>query len=112
MAKTWTEVGAKGVVLVGRDAKKLEEVASHFKGNTLVAAGDITKEEDVRSIFEKAVAKFGSVDVVVNSAGLLSYGTIGELEPSNWWADHVSFLRQIMPAPNHGSCYSVPAADS
>lgn len=94
MAKTWTEVGAKGVVLVGRDAKKLDEIASHFKGNTLVAAGDITKEEDVRSIFEKTVEKFGSVDVVVNTAGLLNYGAIGELEPSKWWADHVSLLKQ------------------
>jgi NADP-dependent 3-hydroxy acid dehydrogenase YdfG len=77
-------------VLVGRDAKKLESVAAELKGNTLVAAGDITKEEDVKAIFEKAITKFGTVDVVVNAAGMLNYCTIGETEPSQWWADHVS----------------------
>ncbi|KAJ4352217.1 uncharacterized protein N0V89_007564 [Didymosphaeria variabile] len=87
VAKTWTEVNAKGVVLVGRDAKKLSSVAAEVEGNTLVAAGDITKEEDVKAIFENAIAKFGTVDVVVNAAGIFNYGSIGEFEPSQWWAD-------------------------
>jgi NADP-dependent 3-hydroxy acid dehydrogenase YdfG len=77
-------------VLVGRDAKKLENVAAELQGNTLVAAGDITKEEDVKAIMQKAVTKFGAIDVVVNAAGMLNYCTIGETEPSQWWADHVS----------------------
>lgn len=82
-------------MLVGRDAKKLESVASELKGSTFVAAGDITKEEDVKAIFVAAIAKFGTVDVVVNTAGILNYGVIGELEPSQWWADHVSLPLHI-----------------
>ncbi|KAJ4299847.1 hypothetical protein N0V90_005093 [Kalmusia sp. IMI 367209] len=88
IAKTWVEVGAKGVVLVGRDAKKLEDVATELKGNTFIASGDITKEDDVKAIFEKAIAKFGSVDVIVNTAGFLNYGMVGQLEPAQWWSDH------------------------
>ncbi|KAL5422078.1 hypothetical protein PMIN06_005782 [Paraphaeosphaeria minitans] len=88
VAKTWTEVNAKGVVLVGRNEQKLESVAKELKGNTLVAAGDITNEENVKAIFEKAIARFGTVDVVLNAAGIFNYGTIGDMGPSQWWAEH------------------------
>ncbi|KAK7190301.1 hypothetical protein DPSP01_006125 [Paraphaeosphaeria sporulosa] len=88
VAKTWTLANAKGVVLVGRDEQKLDSVAKELKGNILVASGDITKEDDVKAIFEKAIAKFGAVDVVLNAAGIVNYGTIGEMEPSQWWAEH------------------------
>lgn len=81
---------------MGRDEKKLESVAKELKGNTLVAAGDVTKEEDVKAIFEKAIAKFGTVDVVLNAAGISNYGAIGEMNPSQWWAEHVSLFDDFL----------------
>ncbi|KAF9732656.1 hypothetical protein PMIN02_003283 [Paraphaeosphaeria minitans] len=71
-------------------------VAKELKGNTLVAAGDITNEENVKAIFEKAIARFGTVDVVLNAAGIFNYGTIGDMGPSQWWAEHVSLFEGLL----------------
>lgn len=81
-------------MLVGRDEQKLQDAGSELKSDkVLVAAGDIIKEEDVQSIFDRAIGKFGTVDVVVNTAGYRSEGAIGEVPPSEWWKDHVSAIR-------------------
>ncbi|KAF2711925.1 NAD(P)-binding protein [Pleomassaria siparia CBS 279.74] len=88
VAKAWAGAEAKGIVLVGRDAKKLEAFGSTLSAPYLVAAGSITNEADVQSIFAKAIEKFGSVDVVVNAAGgMAPNALIGDMEPAVWWED-------------------------
>ena len=62
------------LVLVARRAKALASVAAQarkFGAETLVAAADVTQPEAVTACFRKAVKRFGSVDVVVNNAGVL-----------------------------------------
>jgi NADP-dependent 3-hydroxy acid dehydrogenase YdfG len=87
----WAASGAKGVVLVGSSVKKLEQAASEMKGELLIAAADISKEDDVKSVFEKTVAKYGKVDVLVNAAGHTNVeAMIGKVSPSQWWLDYVS----------------------
>ena len=39
----------------------------------LVVALDVSKVEDVKAVFAKAIDKFGRIDVVVNNAGYVSY---------------------------------------
>ncbi|KAL8744590.1 MAG: hypothetical protein Q9190_003183 [Brigantiaea leucoxantha] len=46
-------------------------------GNYLATKLDVTKQEDINSAFQKALAQFGRVDVVVNNAG---YGLSGPFE--------------------------------
>lgn len=38
--------------------------------------GDLTKEEDVKRVFDSALSFFGRIDVLVNNAGILEQGTI------------------------------------
>ena len=39
----------------------------------LAVALDVSKVEDVKAVFAKAIDKFGRIDVVVNNAGYVSY---------------------------------------
>ena len=39
----------------------------------LVVKLDVSKVEEVKAIFAKAIDKFGRIDVVVNNAGYVSY---------------------------------------
>jgi len=78
-------VGAKGIVLVGRNIGKLEECAKVLKVPSLVVSGNVTSESDVKSIFEKAVADFGKLDVLINAAGTMNQGVMtGEVELAQW----------------------------
>jgi NAD(P)-dependent dehydrogenase (short-subunit alcohol dehydrogenase family) len=90
IAKAWAEAGAKGVVITGRDAKKLENAAAELKSdNLMVLAGDVSNEKDVQATFEKTVAKFGTVDVVIHTAGTGNMSDmIGKISPSKWWVDY------------------------
>ena len=52
-------------------AKELEkEIKSKYKVRVMSIACDVSKEEDVRSMFDKIIDEFGSVDILVNNAGI------------------------------------------
>lgn len=53
--------------------KKLEE---EFDIKTLAVKADISKEEDVRNIFKQTLDKFGTVDFLMNNAGLMGPSSI------------------------------------
>ena len=55
------------------DDGKLDETAKEIEAlgvKTLTMGGDITIEEDVNEIVNKAIEKFGKIDVLVNNAGV------------------------------------------
>ena len=71
------------LVLVARRAEVLAKVAAEARklgAQTLVAAADVTQPEAVAGCFRKAVRRFGSVDVVVNNAGVLIPSKVVDLE--------------------------------
>ncbi|KAF2790239.1 NAD(P)-binding protein [Melanomma pulvis-pyrius CBS 109.77] len=88
IAKAWSSAEARGIILVGRDNNKLEVIAATLDIPTLIASGSIADEVDVKSIFTESVEKFGTVDVVINTAGGMDPNSlIGEVEPAKWWDD-------------------------
>src|SRR6188768_2602709 len=60
------------VMLAGRERDKLEAVARAAGTNAtaLVMEADVTQPEEVRSMFDACVAKFGRNDVLFNNAGV------------------------------------------
>ena len=72
-ALAFAEAGAN-LVLVARRAGVLTRVATEA-GNrgveTLIVPTDVTKATEVKSCFNKALEKFGTIDIVVNNAGVL-----------------------------------------
>jgi NAD(P)-dependent dehydrogenase (short-subunit alcohol dehydrogenase family) len=74
------------VVLVARRAKLLAKVAAETRklgAATLVAATDVTEPEAVAGCFRKAVKRFGSVDIVVNNAGVLIPAKVVDLRTAD-----------------------------
>lgn len=59
------------VVLVARSAERLDEVAAEITaagGRALAVPASVTKPEDCERVASEAVAAFGGIDVLVNSA--------------------------------------------
>ena len=66
------------MALTGRNESALKEVVDLIHRDGGVASGfrgDITNDEDVKSVVSSTIKEFGAVDVLVNSAGVLKGGT-------------------------------------
>jgi 3-oxoacyl-[acyl-carrier protein] reductase len=65
----------------------LDETAKEIEGlgrKTLKMGGDITIEEDVNAIVDKALEKFGKIDVLVNNAGVTAQDSFLDLPYRRW----------------------------
>ncbi len=76
------------IVLVGRDSRKLERVAEeiHAAGGaeTLVVSADVSSAEEVDPIVQRAVGRFGRIDLLVNNAGSAPSIPLHQLDPRQW----------------------------
>ncbi|HZW20820.1 SDR family oxidoreductase [Noviherbaspirillum sp.] len=66
----------RGYFVVGnaRTAERLEEAAAKLGNSSrfLQVPGDIAKPATARALFEKAIAAFGKVDILINNAGIFT----------------------------------------
>ncbi|THX69415.1 NAD(P)-binding protein [Aureobasidium pullulans] len=91
-ARAWAIAGAEGIILIGRKASLLQEPAEAIASinkdvKVLTVTTDLTSEADVEELFRQAKVTFGKVDVVVNTAGTMTGGPIGDMTPQQWWTD-------------------------
>jgi NAD(P)-dependent dehydrogenase (short-subunit alcohol dehydrogenase family) len=71
VARIYAQNGAH-VAMVDFDRERLDRIAAEIKaegGDVLPIFADVTEEDTVRAFFKQVHDKYGSVDVVVNSAG-------------------------------------------
>jgi NAD(P)-dependent dehydrogenase (short-subunit alcohol dehydrogenase family) len=68
-AKRFVEEGAK-VVLSARRVELVEEAARNAGGGTVAMRCDVTNEDDVRAMVDRAMTEFGQVDVLLNNAAV------------------------------------------
>ncbi|HEY6668961.1 MAG TPA: SDR family oxidoreductase [Candidatus Nitrosopolaris sp.] len=75
------------VVLLGRDRSKLIKVIGEIKEkkNLLAVKADITKEAEVLNGIEQTISTFDTIDILVNSAGLLTDPTPFHLTTEDEW---------------------------
>ncbi len=72
MAKSLAEAGAQ-IALVARDVQRLEAVRAAIAGNGGTAAifvGDVTREDDVATVAQAVVERFGHPQILINNAGI------------------------------------------
>ncbi len=78
------------VVLAGRRAEKLEEVAKEAKGATLVVPTDVRDPDSIRALFAKTKEAFGRLDLLFNNAGVSVRGMPIEDIPLERWQSVVA----------------------
>jgi NAD(P)-dependent dehydrogenase (short-subunit alcohol dehydrogenase family) len=78
------------VCVSGRDVDEIKRTVDVLSdagdGQTTGAVCDVRDEEQVRALFEHAVADFGGVDVLVNNAGVGIFGRVEEMSPADFRA--------------------------
>ncbi len=75
------------VVLFSRTSAPLDDVASEIAGQGypfLAIVGDVSREEDVRALFQKTMQTFGRVDILVNCAGVVAVRPFVEMDATTW----------------------------
>ena len=85
-ARHLVKLGAK-VVLGARRKDKLEALVGELRnagGEAEFVVADVTRKADVEALVQKAVSRFGRVDVIVNNAGLMAIAPISEGRTDEW----------------------------
>lgn len=85
-ARLFAREGAR-VVLFGRTLAHIEEVQREIEsqgGQALAIEGDVAREEDVRSLFQKAKSVYGRIDILVNSAGIVALRPFVDMDAETW----------------------------
>ncbi|MNQ39108.1 3-oxoacyl-[acyl-carrier-protein] reductase FabG [compost metagenome] len=75
------------VILVSRtqtDIDQLADEASNLGVKSLALAADVSDINSINSAVEKALSKFKTIDILINNAGIASFGKFMELEPAEW----------------------------
>ena len=86
MAEGLAEAGAN-LMLCARRAEWLEETVNEFAARGFNAAGkvcDVSNPEEVQAVVDSTIKRFGSVDILINNAGI-SWGAMPEDMPLDQW---------------------------
>ncbi len=85
-ARLFAREGAK-VAIVGRRFALSKKIAAEIKsagGDALAIACDVSSEKQVRDSIQKTVKHFGSLDIVVNNAGMVHIKPLHEYTEREW----------------------------
>jgi len=79
--------GARVVVNYSASAGKAEEVAAAIKasgGDAIVVGADLSKADDIQRMMDETVKAFGSIDVLVNNAGITRDSLMMRMKKDQW----------------------------
>jgi len=75
------------VALVARSAEVLDELAKEIRaagGEAEPIAADVTHEAEIERVVDETVAAYGGIDVLVNAAGIIAFGTVETTGLEEW----------------------------
>ncbi len=101
LTKQLSEAGAH-LVLAARESDRLLDLSNQLPEPALTVPTDITQPDQVTALMEKAVAQFGQIDALVNSAGAGIMKPWNKLEPTD--------LNAMLDLNLKGSFYTCQAA--
>lgn len=75
------------VVLGDVNVEQGERTAAETRdagGDVVFVPADVTREEEARRLADTAVAQYGGIDVLINNAGIQTYGTVVDTPREVW----------------------------
>lgn len=87
IARALAEAGAAVAVNYVRGAEAAERIVAEIQdaGGTAVAIeADVSREDQVEAMFDAAIAAFGSIDILINNAGLQKDAKLHEMSLADW----------------------------
>ena len=99
LAKEGVNVG-----LLARTEANLKEAATEIEGlgvKVAYAAADVSSKEQVEAAIESLTKELGNADILINSAGIGTFGTVMEMDPEEW--------KQIIDTNLMGTYYATRA---
>lgn len=108
-AATARELAGRGaaVVLAARRTDRLDAVAAEIRragGRAETVTVDVTRRADVQTLVDRAVDRFGRLDVLVANAGIARTAPLADLDVDDWDAMIDSNLRSVL----HGIAAALP----
>jgi 3-oxoacyl-[acyl-carrier protein] reductase len=97
IADAFAESGAR-VAVVGRDQKRADEAASAIGNGARGFAADVSDTASVAKLVEDVEKAFGSIDVLVNNAGITRDNLVMRLKDDDWDAVQNANLRGAFAA--------------
>jgi len=74
-------------ILVARTQEEIDSVAAKARSlrvKALAITADVADINSVNAAVAKALAEFGTIDILINNAGIATFGKFLELEPTDW----------------------------
>ncbi|WP_430471607.1 SDR family oxidoreductase [Thalassospira lucentensis] len=87
LAKRLASDGFAVVINYANSATAAEELAESLKSDghkAIAVKADIARPDAVTALFDKTIAEFGGVDVIVNNAGVMTTQPIAEMEDATF----------------------------
>jgi meso-butanediol dehydrogenase/(S,S)-butanediol dehydrogenase/diacetyl reductase len=81
-ARLFLSEGAKGVVVA--DLNSPDALIKEFRDRVLYVKADVGVESDVNQVVERAAAKFGQIDILVNNAVRTGVGALPNIDVEFW----------------------------
>ena len=75
------------IILVARTQDEIDSVAAKVRSlrvKALAITADVADINSVDAAVAKALAEFGTIDILINNAGIAAFGKFLELEPTDW----------------------------
>lgn len=83
IARRFAQNGAR-VVINDLDDEAVQKTAAEIGPSAFGVRGDVTNAEDIKGLFDRTLEKFGSVDVVVNNAGITRDNLLVRMSEKDW----------------------------
>lgn len=75
------------IILVARTQEEIDSVAAKVRSlrvKALAITADVADINSVNAAVAKALTEFGTIDILINNAGIAAFGKFLELEPTDW----------------------------